>query len=171
MAEPKKDRTQEAAADYGEILAAWRYDEFERHKRGKRWYILAAAALILLALFAYFDNNLLLIAIIILAAIIYAVSEYRGAADYEFGITEDGLVIGPAFYPYEDINNFFVIYQPPSVKMLYFDPKSLWRPHIGIPLGDNDPNTIRELLLTYLPEDLEKEDEPLSDFLGRLFKL
>ena len=54
--------------------------------------------------------------------------------------------------------------------MLYINPKSMWRPHIGIPLLDNDPNHVREALLTYLPEDLEQEDEPTSDFLGRLLK-
>ena len=42
---------------------------------------------------------------------------------------------------------------------------------LQVPLLDNDPRPIREYLNEFLVEDLDQEEEPLSDRLGRMFKL
>ena len=42
---------------------------------------------------------------------------------------------------------------------------------IDILIDDQDPAKIREILLNYLPENLSKEDESISDTLGRVFKI
>ena len=76
-------------------------------------------------------------------------SERRGSDRHTFAITEDGLLVGNEFFPYEKIKNFYIIYQPPDVKMLYFDPKNILRPLIGIPLDDQNPSAIREILSTF----------------------
>ncbi len=159
-----------SASDPGEVLLRWEFSEFEMHARSVRWYIIAGIFILLILAFAYYDKNPLFAIIIILVMLTFAISEYRGADTHVFAITQDGLLVEQAFYPYADIKNFFLIYQPPRVKMLYFDPKSIARPLIGIPLGDQDPNAVRKILATFIPEDLDQEDEPMSDFLGRLFK-
>ncbi len=173
MAKQKDDEvieTQEQEPDYGEVFVAWDFYEHETQERGRWWYIIAVVVVLILLGYSYFDHNFLLAVIVVLTILIFVISELRGPDFHTFAITEDGLLAGPQFFPYVELNNFFIIYQPPAVKALYFDPKSILRPHIGIPLGDQDPNEIRELLLNYLPEDLEKEEEPTSDFLGRLLK-
>jgi hypothetical protein len=173
MAEQDKEESVKAevqAPDYGEVFATWDFYEHEAHERGRWWYIIAIVVVVLLLGYSYFDQNFLLAVIVALTIIIFVITELRGPGFHNFAITEDGLVAGPEFHPYKDLNNFFIIYQPPQVKALYFDPKSIFSPHIGVPLGDMNPNEIREILLNFLPEDLEKEEEPTSDFLGRLFK-
>ena len=95
----------------------------------------------------------------------------RSDDEVEFKITEDGISINQKFYNYQDIQNFFIIYEPPEVKTLYFEPKSIISPRIPVALEDQDPVKIRELLLQYLDEDLDREDEPVSDQTSRLFKL
>jgi len=85
-------------------------------------------------------------------------------------ITEDGLEVGNNFYLYKEIKKFWIIYEPPDVKNLYFDFKGL-RPTLIIPLENKNPVQIRKILLDYLDEDLEKEDESLSEYLGRKLKI
>ena len=89
----------------------------------------------------------------------------------EFQITEDGILVNQRFYEYKTLKNFYIIYEPPEVKTLYFEPKSIFSPRVPIDLGSQDPVKIREILKQYLAEDLERENEPLSDQTSRLLKL
>ena len=64
-----------------------------------------------------------------------------------------------------------MIYEPPEVKNLYIEFKNVLRPRLGIPLQNEKPLEIRDLLLKHLPENKEREHEPISDGLSRFFKL
>src|SRR3989339_159307 len=52
-----------------------------------------------------------------------------------------------------------------------FEFKNVLRPRLSISLENMDPLTIRESLLKYLPEDLERTNRPLSEELASLFRL
>ena len=70
------------------------------------------------------------------------------------------------------IKNFSIIYKPKDeIKNLYFEYKNPIHPRLSIPLLDKNPLQIREYLLKYLAEDLDRTDQPVSEALGRLFKL
>ena len=56
-------------------------------------------------------------------------------------------------------------------KNLYFDFKTGIRPSLTILLGDQNPLTVRKILLEYLKEDTEKENETFTDTVSRLLKL
>jgi len=155
---------------YGKVLAAWEVDEHERYQRSRVWYLTSVLVAVALLFYSYIDNNPLFAIIIILSAIVFIISEYRGPDRILFQITEDGLVLGQTLYQYADIHHFFILYNPPELKMLYFDPKNVARPLIGVPLEDQNPSDLRKLLLPYLKEDLDREAEPTSDYFGRLLK-
>lgn len=156
--------------DIGEVFATWDFPEHDQHQRSKRWYFISVILLVALLVYSYYSENPLLAVIILLGVLTFIITELRGPDYHSCAIAEDGLVIGQNFYAFDDIKNFYIIYQPPLVKMLYVEPKSILRPRIGIPLQDQDPVLIRDILLNFIPEDLDKEEEPISDFIGRLFK-
>jgi len=89
----------------------------------------------------------------------------------ETAITEDGIFIGSKFIEYEDLRSFYIIYYPPEIKNLYFETKSVIKQRIVVPLEDQNPVYIREILLNYLDEDLEKEEIPSSESISNIFKL
>jgi len=62
-------------------------------------------------------------------------------------------------------------YEPDEAKTLFFEFKNRVRPRLSIPLENKNPLKIRAILLKYLPEDVERENEPLSEQLSRLLKL
>ena len=64
-----------------------------------------------------------------------------------------------------------MIYNPPEVKNLYFRLKNIVRFRVKIPLLDYDPRPIREYISQFLTEEVEHEEEPLSDRLARVFKI
>jgi hypothetical protein len=126
---------------------------------------------VFLLLFAIFTANFLFAMIIIIAAVILFLRHNEPAKNIIFTIYEDGIRVGNKFYEFKEIKDFYVIYEPPEVKSLYFEFKSVLQPRLQISLEDMNPIKVREILLDYLEEDLDQENEPLSDGLGRMLKL
>jgi len=90
--------------------------------------------------------------------------------DFELG--PEGVKIGGKFYDYDDIKNFCVLYKPKqSIKQLYFEFKSATRQRLSVPLRRMDALTVRNFLIRYLDEDLERSNDPLSEQLTKLLKL
>ena len=155
----------------GRELLSWVVDEFERYERGPIWY----AAMILLGmgllLYAVVTQNFLFAVIILMFAVIIGLSSLREPQKLLFAVTSHGIGIGTRFFHFKEFGSFWILYEPPHVKNIYLEFKQSIRPHLVIPLYEENPLTVREALLQYLREDAEQEDEPLSDTLGRVLKL
>lgn len=179
--------------DHGKILASWKFSEFIKPERTKAWYFWALLIVGGLFIWAIITFNFLFALVILMIVFILLLHNKREPQELEFKITEDGLVIARSlnrnegrqsnpvvndkaivsqrFYSYKEIKSFYIIYEPPQVKTLYFQLKSSLRPRLSIPLETQNPLKIRKILLKYLEEDLEKDTEPLSDQLARILKL
>ena len=157
--------------DLGKILAEWQFPEFVKYKRSRNWYITAGIMVALLLIYSAVTANILFAMIIIIASIIFIINQKRDPQMVSFKISEEGIVVDETLYEWSEIKNFWIIYEPPKVKNLYFEFKSLLLPRLPIPLQDQDPVKIREILLDYIDEDIEREGEPISDGIGRALKI
>lgn len=169
--EPELERIPDDVADYGEILAAWEFSEFIKHAKGKWWYISFTILLVALIVYAYFADNLLFAIIVVVFTVLYLSIENRGPRMVSIIIAEDGIIFNDKLIEYEKLQNFYIIYYPPQIKNLYFQPKSSFQQRIVVPLENQNPVDIRHLLLEFLDEDLEKEEMPSSESISRLLKL
>ncbi len=160
-----------AEANTGNIVFDWTVNEYEKHDRSKRWYVIMAVVGIALLLYSVISGNYLFALVVVLFGIILFLQDMQQPMEVPFAITEAGIVVGNTYYPFKEITNYWIIYNPPGVKNIYFSTDSVLKHRLQIPLLDNDPRPIREYLNQFLVEDLEQEEEPLSDRLGRMFKL
>ena len=156
--------------DFGKVIFSWTFPEFTRHDRSKRWYVIAALVVGAILIYCTVTANVLF-AVITIVAYLITLMFHRSSNEVEFQITESGIVVNGRFYSYKQLKQFYIIYEPPDVKMLYFEPRSMISPRIPVALEDQDPVAIRETLNRYLTEDIDRENEPTSDQLSRLFKL
>jgi len=158
--------------NFGNILKSWEVPEFEAHKRTKIWYIVATASALLMLLFAIITANFLFAVIIIISAYIIILHDGKTPEMVTFSITDEGLIIGRKFHDYDDIKNFSVLFKPgQKLNNLYFEFSSQVKQRLSIPLINENPLQIREILLKYLSEDLDRVNEPLSEQLSKLLKL
>jgi hypothetical protein len=155
----------------GDILHHWTIQEYDQHQRGVFWYIITITVGLLLVIYGLFSSNFLFSLIIILAAIILFLQSHQEAPQVQFGITELGVLMGSKFYTYSELEDFYIIYEPPEIKTLYIDTKSGMRPMLRIPLLDENPLEVRTALRNFLAEDVEKEEEPLADAAARRWKI
>jgi len=162
----------QTANDRGQEIISWLIPEFEKHARTKRWYVFMIIAAFVLLIYSFFSSNFLFAFIIIISALIIILHDGQEPILIRFTLTDEGIAVGRKFYDYDQFKDFSVIYKPrQDVKNLYFEFKNALKPRLSIPLLDMNPLLIRENLLKYLSEDLERTDQPLSEGLAKLFKL
>lgn len=154
----------------GDIIEEWEVNEYEHYGHPMAWFVIMGSLGSILLLFSIITGNLLFSAIIILSGIILYLQNNQTAQVVPVAIAELGIVIGNRFYPYKELDTFFLVYQPPQVKILFIETKSSLRPMLRIPLLEQNPIALRGTLRKYLKEDLEKE-EPASDKIARWWQI
>jgi len=169
----EKENTQGTKNDHdqGTVILEWSFPEFETYTRGTGWYVGAGGITLALIVYAIWTLNFLFAVMVLMVVVILFFHTIRPPLMVAFKMTEYGIHVGRHFYPYREIKNFWIIYQPPDVKNLYFIFQTFVRPRLSIPLMNRNPLKVRELLLQYLPEDIDRESEPTSETLSRWLKL
>ena len=152
-------------------LASWSFQEYQKQNRSQAWYITTVIALGLMLSYAIITYNFLFVIFLILTVIILILQIKNKPKRVRCEITAEGVKVGRNFYKYDDLDIFWIIYQPPKTKNLFFEFKNKFKMRLAIPLGSQNPIKIRQILLEYLDEDLEKEEEPVSDTFGRMLKI
>jgi len=155
----------------GDILLTWQTKEFEKHHRTKHWYFWMIVVTVGFVAWSFWTGNILFSLIILMAAIFIFMLGEKNPRDVAFSITNLGIVLGEKFVPYKNIENFWVVYELPDLKNVYFDLKSLMTPRFTINLEKENPVKVREILLLYIKEDLKREGEPLTDIICRIFRI
>ncbi|MEK7532158.1 MAG: hypothetical protein AAB579_00940, partial [Patescibacteria group bacterium] len=166
MDEELQKPTEEEAEE--DVLLEWEFNEYERPERSKKWYLVAGLAAIAFLIYALLARNYIFGVIIILVALIYFLYDLHEAPTVQFAITPAGVHVGRKFIRHRDIAHFWIVYKPGHVKALYLRPSIWTTPQLSIPLEEQDPLQVRGVLLQYVPENLNEEDEPVSEALGRM---
>jgi len=164
------ESNQQNTADHGKKLFSWNFKEYESQERSKLWYTIFFSALGLMMVYAVVTINFLFGIILVMSGIILMIRDRNVPNDVNFAITETGVEIDGKFFEFSQIATFYILYKPPELKNLYLDFKSLVTPRLIIPLHDQNPLAIRKLLNSYVTEDLEKEEEPLSEVFRKTMR-
>jgi len=157
--------------DAGEPMMSWESWEFPYVDRSKRWYVIASAIGLFLMLYALFTGNFIFGVIVLMFAVITLIRDLKRPSRVPVHITSKGLVFGEAFFPFEEIRDFSLTYDPPEVNNLYVGFHGRFQPMLSIGLEDLNPNDVRGTLLPFVFENLEREGESLTDILRRVYKL
>ena len=146
-----KDLLKENVA-IGQIIYEWWLEEYEQYDHSRRWYLVAM--LVFAALFAYalFTQNYLFVLIIVIMGIIVYLHDMHTPLKVYFAITETGIILGKKFYRYSELSNFWIIYNPPDVKNLYFTLSNIVKHRLQVPLMNYDPRPVRDYLNRYLAD-------------------
>lgn len=153
-------------------IVSWETPEYQRHDRPSWWYGVYAVLAVGLIIFALTTSNFLFAVIIVIASFVILLHDARNPQPVLISLTTEGIVVGNRFYDYDEVKHFAIVYKPAqNLKRLYFEFKAARKHRLSLALHDTNPLFIRENLLKFLPEDLDRTDEPLSEFLGRVLKL
>ncbi len=161
-----------------DVLFQWEFSEYHQHEKTGLWYLLAGIVTAALFVWATFTANYLFGIIVILTVFIIFLHDARSPERMRFIVTARGIEYGLKEIPestrvlrWKELEHFWIIYEPPHVKSLYFHRKTFWAPTLVIPLEKQDPVKVRQVLKKYLDEDTTQEHEPFADLLRRVLHL
>ena len=158
--------------DFGQDLMSWQIPEIPSYQRGPWWFLLTGLIALGFVIYGFYSSNYLFIFIIILIVVIAVINHFRTSELVDVVITTEGIQVDTAFYDYDMIKNFSVIYKPrDQVKALYLEFNNVIRPRLTIPLNEANPVRVRSQLLKFLMENLDRTDEPNTDYLSKKLKI
>lgn len=157
--------------DIGEVHVEWKFPEYVSQPRSRVWYLVASGLLGLLILYAVWVANYLFAVILVLSVLIILYQYFQEARLVDVRIGEDGIIVDNKFYPWKILKCFWLVYNPPAAKFLYLEFKTKIQKYLPIPLQDINPLELREILLNYLNEDINKDEEEFDDTIARLLKM
>jgi hypothetical protein len=154
------DNPQANQAQMVEAVFSWRHQDFVRYNKNVWWYIISIIVLVLFVWGCIVTRNFLFAIFLVLFYLVTLLFDNRNPEIIDFAITHDGIKTGNTFHYYKEISHFFVIYQEPGIKNLYFEFRNPLKGRLIVPLDGQNAVAIREFLLGFLKEDLEREAEP-----------
>ncbi len=157
--------------DFDKAAFSWIAPEYLQHPKTVKWWVIAGIILLLAMIAEAFSGNwTMLVATIVFAGVYTYVHTFRPPRHTKINISELGIKIGHRKIPYEALESFWIIYDPPLTKSLYFRQKNQLISDLVIELEDQDPLEIRAFLEKFLVE-VTGVQQQFTDVLLRLLKL
>ncbi len=153
----------------GTPLIVWRAPEHIHLRPNPRGLMIATIALALIIAYAVFTNSPLMAITFILFGVVGYLFVTRDPREFEFAITDKGIVGGKTLYAFEDLNSFFIYEEPPLEGVLSIHSNGMLAPYIHIPIAGIDDQEIREILQNFLPE--EKHEPTIIDTLEKMLHI
>lgn len=163
--------TQEERVSRNRAVFYWETPEYIHHEKDKKWYIIAASVILFFVLIGVFTGSLSMAVVFILLGGVYYINQLKKPKDVHVIISEMGIHFGHRFYPYNVIDSFWILYQPPHITTLNLKLHKGALRTISIELAEDiSPGDLRDYLLTQVPE-LTGKEEDFIDTISRKLKL
>ncbi|NTW26846.1 MAG: hypothetical protein HGA36_00765 [Candidatus Moranbacteria bacterium] len=169
IASHEHDAAHKESSQTGKILHQWKAPEFEVYEKSARWYLIFAIFIVLMVIYALYTNGPIMAITFILLGIVGYIYLQKDPRVITFSITTKGIIADKEMYLFENINSFWIFYDPPHTKTISLHTKASMLPFVHIPLRDEDPVKIREFLIHDIPEI--KQDPGLIDAIERVLHI
>lgn len=153
----------------GNPILSWHAPEHIHVRPNPRGLMISTVLLALIIAYAVFTNSPLMAIVFILIGIVGYLFVTRDPRDFEFMVTDKGLVGGKTLYAFEDIHSFWIHSDPPLEGVLSLHSNGILSPFIHIPIGDVPIDELRELLVEFIPE--EKHEPTVIDTLEKMLHI
>ena len=165
---PKKE-TSLPQIHHGSIRHTFYSPEFLDYLGGPTWYLVAGVVGIGIIAFGILAHAITLTIAFLLFVAVYWLLHHRETRILEIAITQHGIRIEDEFLPFGEIEEFWLIYNPPFVADLKLRVKRKWQPIRTIYIFGQNPDELRDLLAPRVKE--VTREESLSDLIVRALRI
>lgn len=151
-------------------LLDWEAPEFIKHSKGKVWFVAAGLVLATIVLYALYSGSVTMAIAFIVLAGVYYISHHHEPRNIQISLNNFGIKVGGRYIPYSQVKAFWIVYNPPHVKILKLLSTDKFMGEMTIQLGEQEPGEVRRIILKHIPE-YEGREESFADIVIRLTKL
>ncbi len=157
------------APTIGEVFHSWHTLEHEHFDVAPRVYMIAGTLLVFVILYAIFTDSPLMAIVFILVGAVGYLSAQKEPRMLEFLITSKGIIAGNELFGYKGMDSFWIFDDTEFHPFVSFHTPGKMTTHLHIPLGDTDPELVRDILSQFLPE--YEHELGIVDTLGKMFHI
>lgn len=151
-----------------EPLLQWQTPEFESREISRNFYLWSGAFILATIVYALATNSPVMAITFILIGIMGYITLERDPLMLRCAITGEGVIVEKELYVFENIESFWIVYEEDD-KYISLKTTGKLTPFVHIPLGNENPAKIRDILIEYIPE--EKHDPTLIDTIGKMLHI
>lgn len=148
---------------------SWTAPEFIHYPKSLNWYLAAGGAALVLVVYFAFQKDFLTATMFVLLFLIVFFFARAKPRQVHITLSAHGIKLNDSRISYQQIKTFWLVYEPPEIKTVNFETSAYLNRYLTLQLGDGDPSEIRDFLLEYLLEDLDRE-ERMPDKISRTLK-
>ena len=152
-----------------DVLAHWQAPEYEVYDRDKKWYIYITLALAFVVGYAIYTNGIVMAITFILIGVVGYIHINKEPRILDFMVTPEGVLAGRDLYEFENMLSFWIFYEQDGKRVISLRTKSHLVPYVHIPIHEEDPVELREILMKYIPEI--KQDEGIMEIAERILRI
>ncbi|MFA7216559.1 MAG: hypothetical protein WC095_01070 [Candidatus Paceibacterota bacterium] len=141
----------------------WIAPEYIHSEKNSDWYWIVGIITVSIALVAIILNNIIFAILIIVSMSILTLYASRRPENIEIKINEKGINMGQTYYPYSDLESFWVETKDKFPRIIIL-PKKTVSSYIIILIKDVEPEDVKDLLSNYL-EEVTHTESFLTKFL------
>jgi hypothetical protein len=150
-------------------IIEWSTPEFEYKEKDPDWYWILGIIVVSGMLLSFFLDNVLFGIFIALGGFILAVFASKHPETLHITINKKGVRANSNFYPFRNIDSFWVDDDVAGKEKLIMTPHNTFALQIVLPIGDVDPDDVRDLLELYVHE--EEQSVTLSERIMEYFHI
>jgi hypothetical protein len=143
----------------------WQVKEFIYRPKTIKWFVLLTLAIVMIELYFLWTKSFFAFATFLLIFFVILLYSVKKPDNLSVRLDYKGVRINNKLYKFDDLQSFWIFYNPPGIKKIFFKRKGIISQSINISIGEQDPAALRSFLLDYLSE--VEEEEPLIDILVR----
>jgi len=165
------DKTNDQEVVKKEVVdsVSWRAPEYEVYEKSATWYLVAIVLLGIIIAYALWKDSPIMAITFILIGVVGYLQLQKEPRILDFSINHNGIRAGNEIYEFDNIESFWIFYDPPHTKTLSLHTNASFIPFVHIPLADEDPVVVREVLMKFVPE--EKQEAGFVDALERFLHI
>lgn len=156
--------SQQTASNITPVIFEWKTLEYEKTKKGPYWFITVSIAAAIFIIVGILSKSYFFAIFIALALIVLIMYIRRGPAEITFSITAKGIRVGKKIYTFQEIQSFWIFDEEEGTE-LSLETNQLLIHYIHLPLGNQDPEKLREVLRRFIPE--KEHAESITDQIAK----
>jgi len=157
----------ESSPDYQEPFA-WTAAEFDASSEHSREPLFFIGLFLIIIVYALVTNSPIMAITFVLLGTVTFLHSRKPPRLLECAIVSDGVIVEKEEYTFDNIASFWIVYEP-TEHSLFLKTKGSLISSVRIPLGNTDPNAVREILLPRIRE--VKYEPTLVDTLSRFLHI
>ncbi len=148
------------------IIHSWTAHEFIYHEKNLNWFLGFALLTIILLGISILTKNYFFAFLIVIASFLIFIQSQKHPRRIKFTISEEGITADDRTFAFSQITSFWIFEE--QEKWLSLETKILLQTRVSIPLENESPEKIRNILSKFIPE--KKQTEHFSDLIARKLK-